>query len=300
MADPAQVARVISDFRTAHRIPHRVSCRAPGVSESWFYTHRTRRPTRREVRRQQLAEAVQEKFTDSGGTYGSPKIWIRLVRQGRRVSVNTIAKIMSEFGLVARRCADGGAAPAWEGPAAPDFVLRDFTAETPDLVWCGDMTEIETGEGKLYLATVIDLLSRRLLSYAIAARHDAELVVAALHIAVATRGGNVRGAIFHTDRDSEYASRRFRRARRRLGVFQSTGRVGTCFDNAVSEASNSMLKAEYVHRHTFTTRTEARIRISTWITDFNNARRLHSACGFQNPIDYEHDYQASLTEELAA
>jgi hypothetical protein len=82
VADPAQVAGVISDFRTAHRIPHRVSCRALGVSESWFYKHRTRRPTRREVRRQQLAEAVQEEFTDSGGTYGSPKIWIRLVRQG--------------------------------------------------------------------------------------------------------------------------------------------------------------------------------------------------------------------------
>ncbi|WP_406174384.1 DDE-type integrase/transposase/recombinase [Streptomyces sp. NBC_00996] len=88
-----------------------------------------------------------------------------------------------------------GADPARQRPAAPDFVRRDLTAEAPDLVWCGDMTEIETGEGKLYLATVIDLFSRRLLGYAMGARHDAELVVAALHMAVSTRDGDVRGVI---------------------------------------------------------------------------------------------------------
>ncbi|MFM9545047.1 IS3 family transposase, partial [Streptomyces turgidiscabies] len=266
-----------------------------------FYKHRIRRPTRRELRRQHLIEAVEEEFDTSGGTYGSPKIWIRLVRQGWRVSVNTIAKIMAELGLVARKvCRRRGLTRPGKRPAAPDFVRRDFTAEAPDLVWCGDMTEIGTGEGKLYLATVIDLFSRRLLGYAMGARHDAELVVAALHMAVATRGGDVRGVIFHTDRGSEYGSRRFRRACRRLGVFQSMGRVGSCFDNAVSEAFNSVLKVEYVHRHTFATRTEARIRIATWITDFYNSRRLHSVCGFESPIDYEHSYQASLTEELAA
>jgi len=108
---------------------------------------------------------------------------------------------------------------------------RDFTAEEPDLVWCGDLTEIDTGEGKLYLATVIDLFSRRLLGYAMGERHDAELVVASLNMAAATRGGDVRGVIMHTDRGSaQYTSRRFRRACRRLGVTQSMGRVGSCFD----------------------------------------------------------------------
>jgi hypothetical protein len=113
VADPASVVGVISDFRTEHGISHRVSCRALGVSESWFYKHRARRPTRRELRRQHLIEAVKEEFDASGGTYGSPKIWIRLVRQGWRVSVNTIAKIMSEFGLVAPEGAQtAGADPA--------------------------------------------------------------------------------------------------------------------------------------------------------------------------------------------
>ncbi|KOV57278.1 hypothetical protein ADK64_40615 [Streptomyces sp. MMG1121] len=194
MADPASVVGAIGDQRTLHGIPHRVSCRALGVSESWFYKHRNRRPTGREVRRQQLAEAVKEIFTKSGDTYGSPKIWITLMRRGWRVSVNTIVKLMAELGLVARRVRRRrGLTRAGKRPAAPDFVKRDFTADGPDLVWCGDMTEIETGEGKLYLATVIDLFSRRLLGYAMGAQHDAGLVVAALNMAAATRGGEGAG-----------------------------------------------------------------------------------------------------------
>ncbi|MER5400793.1 integrase core domain-containing protein [Streptomyces sp. NPDC002599] len=99
---------------------------------------------------------------------------------------------------------------------------------------------------------------------------------------------------------AEYGSRRFRRACRCLGVTQSMGRVGSCFDNAVSEAFNSVLKVEYVYRHTFATRTEARLRIATWITGFYNGRRLHSVCGYQSPIDYEHDHRANSALELGA
>lgn len=183
--------------------------------------------------------------------------------------------------------------------AAPDFVHRDFSADAPDQVWAGDMTEIVTSEGKLYLATVIDLFSRRLLGYAMGARHDAELVAASLHMAAATRG-DVKGVIFHSDRGSEYVSRRFKRACRRLGVTQPMGRVGSCFDNAVSEAFNSVLKVEYIHRHAFATRTEARLKIATWITGFYNTRRLHSVCGYRSPIDYEHNHRADSTLELAA
>ncbi|MFJ2137122.1 DDE-type integrase/transposase/recombinase [Streptomyces sp. NPDC087845] len=118
-------------------------------------------------------------------------------------------------------------------------------------------------------------------------------------MAAATRGGDVKGVIFHSDRGSEYASRRFRRACRRLGVTQSMGRVGSCFDNAVSEAFNSVLKVEYVH-NTFATRTETRLRIATWITGFYNTHRLHSVYGYRSPIDYEHDHRANPALELAA
>ncbi|MFB7293102.1 transposase, partial [Actinacidiphila glaucinigra] len=128
----------------------------------------------------------------------------------------------------------------------------------------------------------------------------AELVVTSLNMAAATRGGDVKGVIFHSDRGSEYGSRRFRRACHRLGVTQPMGRVGSCFDNAVSEAFNSVLKVEYVYRHTFATRTEARLRIATWITGFYNTHRLQSVCGYQSPIDYKHDHRANSALELAA
>lgn len=156
------------------------------------------------MHRQHLAEEIEEVFQRSGGTYGSPKVLIELVRRGWRVSVNTVAKVMAELGLAGRtiRRRRSLTRPG-KRPTAPDFMRRDFTAEEPDLVWCGDLTEIETGEGKLYLATVIDLFSRRLLGYAMAERHDADLVVASLSMAAATRGGDVRGVIMHTDRGSE-------------------------------------------------------------------------------------------------
>lgn len=292
---------VISDCKAENGIPHRTACAALGMSESWYYKWRGRPPTVRDVRRQQLAEEIEEIFRESGGTYGSPKVFIELVRRGRRMSVNTVAKLMAELGPAGRkaRCRRSLTRPG-KRPAAPDFVRRDFTAEEPDLVWVGDLTEIDTQEGKLYLATVIDLFSRRLLGYPMGERHDAELVVASLNMAAATRGGDVRGVIMHTDRGSEYTSRRFKRACRGLGIVQSMGRVGSCFDNAVSEAFNSVLKVEYVHRHHFATRTEARIKIATWITDFYNTRRLHSVCDFKSPIDYEREYRAGLLVGPAA
>ena len=132
------------------------------------------------------------------------KVWITLVRQGWRVSVNTVAKLMAELGLAGRKIRRRrGLTRPGNRPAFPDFVRRDFSATAPDQVWAGDMTEIVTSEGKLYLAIVIDLFSRRLLGYAMGERHDAELVVASLHMAAATRGGDVRGVIFHSDRGSE-------------------------------------------------------------------------------------------------
>ncbi|MGI5144406.1 IS3 family transposase [Streptomyces sp. CA-106110] len=292
---------MISDCKAGQNIPHNLACRVLGVSESWFYKWRDRPVTAREVRREELADAIKHIFDTSGGTYGSPKIWITLIREGWRVSVNTVAKLMAELGLAGRKIRRRrGLTRPGRRAAAPDFVRRDFTADAPDQVWAGDMTEIVTSEGKLHLATVIDLFSRRLLGYAMSAHHDAELVVASLHMAAATRGGDVKGVIFHSDRGSEYVSRRFKRTCRRLGVTQSMGRVGSCFDNAVSEAFNSVLKVEYVHRHTFATRTEARLKIATWITGFYNTHRLHSVCGYRSPIDYEHDHRANSVLELAA
>lgn len=207
---------------------------------------------------------------------------------------------MAEFGLAARikRRRRGLTRPG-KRPAAPDPIKRVFTAPAPDVACFGDMTEIRTDEGKLYLATVIDLYSRRILGYAMGAHHDAGLVVAAMNMAAVTRGGSVEGVIFHSDRGSEYTSADFVRACARWKVRQSMGRVGSCFDNAVAEATFSTIKVEYVHRRTFRTRTEARLKIATRITEFYNRRRRHSVCDWRSPIDYERSETRALEAQAA-
>lgn len=282
------VAAFIACQRTEYGVPHAVSCRALGLSQSWFYKWRDRPPTPRQVRRGELADKVREFFDASGGTYGSPRITRDLWAAGYRVSENTVAKLMAELGLAGRKPRRRRSLTrAGKRPTAPDRVRRQFTAVAANLLWCGDLTEIVTDEGKLYLATVLDLFSRRLLGYAMSEHHDADVAVAALNMAAANRGGTVDGVIFHSDRGSEYTAEAFTTACGRLGVLQSMGRVGSALDNAAAEAFNSTIKVEYIHRHHFRTRAEARLKIATWIVDFYNTRRRHSACDGMAPTEYE-------------
>ncbi|MDP9842333.1 transposase InsO family protein [Streptosporangium lutulentum] len=292
------MAAFISSQKTEHDVPHAVTCRALGVSQSWYYKWRDRAPTARQQRRKDLDAEIAAKFTASGGTYGSPRITRDLHEQGWRISENTVAQRMAELGL-AGRAPRRRRSLTRQGkrPAAPDLVRRSFTAVAPDVLWCGDVTEIVTDEGKLYLATVEDLFSRRLLGYAMSEHHDAALTIASLQMAAVTRGGNVDGVIFHTDRGSEYTAARFQAACRHWGVVQSMGRVGCALDNAAAESFNSTLKVEYVHRHRFRARAEARLKIATWIADFYNARRRHSAADGLPPIVYE---QQIMTARIAA
>ncbi len=283
------VAAFIACQRTEHGVPHALSCRALGLSESWFYKWHRRPPTPRQARRAELAEKIREFFDASGGTYGSPRITLDLWAAGWQVSENTVAKLMAQLGLAGRKPRRRPKHLTKQGkrPAAPDLVRRKFTAVAPNVLWCGDLTEVDTDEGKLYLATVLDLFSRRLLGYAMSEHHDAPLARAALAMAAANRGGIIEGVIFHSDRGSEYTAELYAKACRRLGVVQSMGRVGSALDNAAAEAFNSIIKVEYIHRHRFRTRAEARLKIATWIVDFYNTRRRHSACDGMSPIDYE-------------
>jgi len=166
-------------------------------------------------------------------------------------------------------------------------VKRDFTAPAPDVKWCGDITEIPTDEGKLYMATAIDLFSRRLLGYATSVHPDAVLAGQAIKMAVAARGGNVAGVIFHTDRGSTYTADDFTVLCAKLKVVQSMGRVGSCFDNAAAESFFSTLEWEVLSRHHFTSRDEARECVTRWVCDFYNKTRRHSSCGMKSPVDYE-------------
>ena len=283
------VAAFISSQRTEHGVPHATACRALGVSESWFYKWTGRAPSLRMQRRAELVTAVCEAFEISGGTYGSPRITAELQAAGWRVSKNTVAAVMADQRLVARpkrrrRCLTRADKTARR---APDLLHRDFTAPAPDVKWCGDLTEIPTGDGKLYLAAVEDLFSRRLLGFALGDRHDADLAVASIRMAAAVRGGTVSGVIFHTDQGSEYSSTLFGAACRSLGVTQSMGRVGSALDNAAAESFFSTLEHELLSRRQFHSRDEARHVVAGWIDRFYNRIRRHSTLGMRSPIDYE-------------
>jgi putative transposase len=286
------VAALIASQRDEHRVPHAVACRALGVSRSWYYKHKAGQLTPRAARRQLLAAEIRRLFTAHRGTYGSPRITADLCEAGWQVSENTVAAIMREQGLAPRRTKKRRATtrPGRGRWRAPDLVKRDFPAQKINTKWYGDGTEIKTSQGKLYLASVMDMASRRVLGFALGEHHDAQLAYSALVMAVAVRGGQVPGVIMHTDRGSEYTAGLVRQACTRLGIAQSMGRPGSALDNAVIESWHSTLEFELRAVEHFTTRAAARDRVSAWIEDYNTMRR-HSALGMMTPVRYEQALQ---------
>jgi transposase InsO family protein len=287
------VAALIAAQRDQHQIPHTTACRALGVSRSWFYRHANGELPPREARRQALAAEVLRLFRTHRGTYGSPRITADLRDAGWKISENTVAEVMRELGLAARRKKKRRSTtrPGKGRWRAPDLVKRDFPAQKINAKWYGDGTEIKTSEGKLYLASVLDMASRRVLGFALGEHHDAQLAYSALVMAVTARGGQVPGVILHTDRGSEYTAGLVRQACERLGICQSMGRPGSALDNAVIESWHSTFEFELRSLERFETRAAARARVSAWIEDYNTQRR-HSALGMPSPVSYERALQA--------
>ncbi len=210
---------------------------------------------------------------------------------------------MARLGLVARpkRRFRSLTRPDKAAQPLPDLVKRDFSASRVDEKWCGDLAEIPTDEGKLYLGSVLDLAARRIPGFALGEHHDAELAAGALRMAAAVRGGDVRGVIFHSDKGSEgeFTADLFAEVCDRLGVVQSAGRVGSCFDNAAIESWHSTLEFELLSRRRFATKAEARREVARYIDRYNTTRR-HSSCEMKSPIDYEQILAARATEEEKA
>jgi transposase InsO family protein len=286
------VAAAIASQREEHGIPYAISCRALGVSESWFYKwlQHARAGTLppRAQRRRKLAAEVRRLFEAYEGKRGSPMITADLKDAGWRVSENTVAALMAEQHLAARpkRRRKATTRPGRGRWRAPDLVKRDFPAAGLNHKWYGDGTEIPTDEGKLHLASVMDAASRKILGFALSERHDAEHAYAALAMATAVRGGQVPGVIMHTDQGSEYTAGLFRAACDRLGIAQSMGRPGSALDNAVIESWHSTLEFELRRVQHFATKAQARTAVAAWIEDYNTRRR-HSACQKMPPAAYE-------------
>jgi transposase InsO family protein len=275
------------------------------IPESTFYKWWNRPPTPRQAHRVRLDVAVKASFDDSGGnpeTYGSPRVFEDLVEDGWVVSVNTVAASMRRQGLqgrVPKRRRRSLTRPDKAAAPIPDLVGRDFTAGAINEKWCGDLTEIPTDEGKLYLATVEDLASRRLPGFAMSEHHDAALAKAALCMAAAVRGGNISGVIFHSDKGGEYTADMFAKTCKVLGVVQSMGRVGSALDNAAAESFNSTLEWELLSRRHFVTKAQARSEVAAFIDNYNHRRR-HSSCEMKSPVVYEQILADRTEQDRAA
>lgn len=211
------------------------------MSESWFYRHHNSETTPTAKRRDRLDVAVSEVFGAHDGEYGSPRVHAELIErlEWGPLNVKSVAASMRRQGLMAKakRQRRSLTRPDAEAFKFPNRLNRRFNPKAPNVAWVGDITEIKTWEAKLYLATVIDLYSRRLIGFAIANHCKATLVSDALKMAIATRGGPERivGVIMHTDRGSQYTSDRFVNLCRRHKITQSMSRAGSCLDNAVAE-----------------------------------------------------------------
>lgn len=284
------IADVIRTQRTDHGVPVAATCRTLGISQSWFYKHDGRPQTAGEERRAALDHAVTEVFGEHKGEYGSPRIHAELIERPelKSLSVNSVACSMrrqGHYGLRKRprRCTTR---PDKNGRFAKNLLKRDFKPAALNLAWCGDITEVVTWEGKLYVASVIDLYSRRLIGQAISNVADAVLVTDALKMAVAARRGEVSGVIMHTDRGTQYTSDDFIKLCVRHKITRSNSRSGSCLDNAAAESFFSRLKCEHVYRRSFRTREAASESIRGWLDRYNHVRR-HSYCGFKAPAVFE-------------
>lgn len=260
-------------------------CRWAGVSESGFYAWIRRSRSATAKWRAEITAAVVMVFDNSNGVFGYRKVHAKLIEQGHQVCDRVVRDIMAEQGLVSCHPApwrhltqqDEAASPA------PDLICRGFTATRPGVRLCGDITQIDTWEGPLYLATVIDLYNREVVGWATADNHKADLVCEAIIMARQNRRIR-RRAVFHSDRGSEYTSARFRRCLHDNGrIRASMGTVGCAYDNAVAESFFAALKKELVHRTVFPTRAKAEAAVANYIEIFYNHQRPHQAIEYQTP-----------------
>jgi transposase InsO family protein len=279
-------------------------CRIVGVARSSFYYWKATAPSRaaREAADAALAVRIRAVHSAHDGTYGAPRVTAELHEAGIAVNRKKVARVMRRHriqGLRLRRRVQT-TIPDPAATKAPDLIGRDFTAPAPNQRYVGDITYLPVGErGFLYLATVIDLHSRRLVGWAIAEHMRTALVVDALAAAARTRGG-LAGAIFHSDHGAQYTSKAFAEACTRVGVRQSMSRIGSSADNALAESFNATFKRETLQgRRAFTDEREARLTSFRWLHRYNTVRR-HSRLGQQSPINYEKTTRTTPTTLASA
>ncbi|MFD4955813.1 IS3 family transposase [Streptomyces sp. NPDC058451] len=290
--------KFVEDHRDAFGVKR--LCQVMDVNRSSYYKWRAGTDARmaRQQDDQVLAEQIRAVHRSSGGAYGSPRITAELHDAGIRVNEKRVARVMRAFGITGirlrRRVRTTVSDPA--ASVVADLFCRDFTALRPGLKYMGDITYLPLENGEfLYLATVLDCSSRKVVGWSIADHMRADLVADALRMAARTRGG-LEGAVFHSDHGSQYVSRVFADLCDQLGVTRSMGAIGSSADNAACESFHASLKRETLHgARGYGNRATCRRTVFAWLTRYNTRRR-HSANGHLSPNEYEHRHHtAKLT-----
>jgi transposase InsO family protein len=279
--------RFIEDQRADY--PVRIMCGALNVSPAGYYAWRSRLESPRTAANRDLLDHIRRVHGDTRGRYGSPRIHVELKAQGRGVSRGRVERLMRRHGIraiMARPRRVRTTDSRHDHPIAPNLLNRNFSAAAPNLVWLTDITYVETAQGWLYLAAVMDLYSRRIVGWAMDDHLRTELPLAALNMAISTRrpGPNL---IHHSDRGAQYASADYRTALQSASMRASMSRRADCYDNAPMESFFHTLKTEQVYHQQYETRDQAKSDIFAYIEGFYNRTRRHSSIGYKTPIEIE-------------
>jgi len=273
-----------------HEGRHAISlmCRALGVSRTGYSSWRSREPSQREQENQRLGVVVHMLFHAEKGRAGAPRIVRALRKQGLHVGKQRVANSLKKQGLVAKagRKFKATTNSKHNLPVAPNLLEQNFHADAPNQKWVSDITYIETREGWLYLAVVLDLYSRLVVGWSISERMNKALVIDALKMAL-WRRKMPRNVIVHSDRGSQYCSQSYQRLLKQHGLICSMSKKGDCYDNAAMESWNHSLKVESIHGQRFETRAEAMAEVFEYINIYYNRQRLHSSLGYLSPEAFE-------------
>ena len=294
-------------FVDAHDFPAGLVLRVLGIAASTYYDWRARRatPSQRELDDAVLLEQIVKirSVSEFAAAYGSPRVWLELRRQGVHVGRKRVERIMREHGLQGAHLRRGWKhGSTRQNPAhrpAPDLLERDFTATAPNRVWVADLTRIVTGEGVLWLASVRDAFSNRVVGWATDPRATTALVLTALNHALRSRDLRPGQSIFHSDKGAQYTALRFTQRLVDAGVAPSTGSTGDSYDNALAENLWSTIKIELLYwpGTTFATRRDAEHALIRYLDGWYNPRRIQARLGGLSPDEYEDNYRRAQRDE---
>lgn len=287
------IYRFISEHDKTFRVVK--MCKVLGVSKSGYYGWRNRPLSKQAKRRQELTKEVKRVHAESNQVYGSPKIHKQLENEGIKTSERTVQRIMSDELIRSKTVKKYKATTNsdHDDPIYPNIINQDFTTTAPGEVWVADITYVWTKEGWLYLASVMDLYSRKIIGFNMGSRLTKELAITALERAMINQPPR-EGLIHHSDRGSQYASIDYTNKLKGAEITISMSRKGNCYDNACIESFHSSIKKELIYQKKYKTRDEATMSIFDYLVGFYNSKRIHSTLGYVSPNTFEQQYLSKI------